>query len=225
MKIQLLLIVPAVLLLKEMKKMFGKRKAQAVLELAILGSLIIMAFSILISYSEKYNREQSYMQQTFRAALKKAQEINNSASWTTTDFRRMPNVTNPMEIGTLQQFGSGNSVLWSDGKKKGKEETEPEAYFELNRIKVVKILASEGPGAQEGDITISNSSYTSSLNSPAQFIKKESGGNISTQKTLKATDNISGSADISGRKVSLDSSLGEGGKYTGGGLSRGTSMQ
>ncbi|MDP2928387.1 MAG: hypothetical protein Q8N80_06295 [Candidatus Omnitrophota bacterium] len=196
--------------------MLSNRKAQAVLELAILGSLIIMAFSIVISYSERYNREQSYMQQTFRATLKRAKEINNSARWTTTDFRRMPNVTNPMEIGELQQFGSGNSVFWSDGKLT--EADQPKAYFELNRINEVEIPIRAG---LYNVTAVSNSNYTSNLNSTTDFDKTEN-PNITTHKKHNATDNIVGSADVDGTTVSLNSSLfgdnQQGGTYTGGGL-------
>ncbi len=143
------------------------------------------------------------MQQTFRAALKKAQEINNSASWMATDFRRMPNVTNPMEIGVLRQFNSSNRVLWSDGKKKNGAETVPKAYFELNRIKVVEIPI--GPGLYNTTVT-SNSNYTSNLDSTTDFEKTEN-PNITTHKEHNATDYIVGSADVGGASVSLNSSL------------------
>lgn len=201
--------------------MVRNRKAQAVLELAILGAVIITAFAILISYSERYNREQSYMQQTFRAALKKAKEINNSVNWDARDFRRMPNVTNPMEIGELQQFASSNSVLWSDGKLTDADK--PKAYFELNRNKIVEVPIS--PDLHYNETVSSSSSYTSALSSSTDFYKNESGGNITTTKTLNATDTISGSAASGGTNVSVGSTLGSGGKYTGGGLSRSGSMQ
>jgi len=197
--------------------MLRNRNAQAVLELAILGSLIITAFAILISYSEKYNREQSYMQQTFRASLKKAKEINNSAYWATVDFRRMPNVTNPMEIGELQQFSSSNNVLWSDGKKLAGKETEPKSYFQLNRTSIVQIPATAG---LFNTTEVINTDYVSHLSSGTGFNKTES----STSKSLSATDTITGSSDVGGTTVSLGSSLGSGGKYTGGGLSNARSM-
>jgi hypothetical protein len=199
--------------------MLRNRKAQAVLELAILGSIIIVAFSILIDYSEKLNREQSYMQQTFRAALKKAQALNNSASWQTVDFRRMPNVANPMELGQLQQFASGNSVLWSDGQKLAGVETQPKSYFELNRTELVEIPISGGPGPQEGTLTSSSSGYTSNLTSNTSFEKTEASGNITTHKQLDATDNLAYSDTTVG---GISSALGSGGKYTGGGLHRKT---
>ena len=199
--------------------MFRNHKGQAVLELAILGAVIIAAFAIFIEYSERYNREQSYMQQTFRAALKKAKEVNNSASWDTVDFRRMPNVTSPMEIGKLEKFSSSNKVLWSDGKKVAGKETEPKSDFQLNRGSPVDIPIPEVPPFNTTEVI--NFNYTSNLNSSTNLQK----GNITTEKSLNAADSITGSSDVGGTTVDLSSSLGAGGKYTGGGLSRGTIMK
>jgi hypothetical protein len=173
--------------------MLGNRKAQAVLELAILGSLIIAAFAILISYSEKYNREQSYMQQTFRATLKKAKELNNSVSWAAMDLRRMPNVTSPMEIGQLQQFSSSSSILWTDGKKPATgESSKAKSYYQFNRGTPIETTSASDEAPQEGTTTSNSSSYVSSLDSRTEYDKNESSsGSINTQKSLRAQDSIS----------------------------------
>jgi len=199
--------------------MLKDQKAQAILELAILGSLIIMAFATVISLSENYNRTQSYMQQTFRAALQKAQDVNNAVSWATFDFRRLPNVSNPMEIGELGAYSSTNNVIWSDGKKKNNQETKDKAYFELNRDGGTEIFPPAPPWV---GITVSNTGHTSTLTSGTVYIKNERGNNISTQKDLNAQDSVGGTADISGVDVDLGSSLGEGGVYWGGGVQRHT---
>ncbi|MDD5130707.1 MAG: hypothetical protein PHS66_06665 [Candidatus Omnitrophica bacterium] len=204
--------------------MLNSRKAQAILELAVLGSIVIMAFSIAITRSERANRQQSYMQQAFRAALKAAKTINSSAQWQTMDFRRMPNVTNPMELGELQQFSGGNNVLWSDGKKDATQ-AEPEAkgWFQLNHGSPIEIPVNS-EGLYNTTVT-SSTSYSSNAHGTTSFDKKENNGSISTRKSLVATDNMSGSADISGTSVDLGSSLGAHGKYTGGGINRSRDMQ
>jgi hypothetical protein len=52
-----------------------KRKTgQALLELAIFGSIFIMLLGVLINYGLKYNYQQQVMQQTYRKALKGAAE-------------------------------------------------------------------------------------------------------------------------------------------------------
>jgi uncharacterized protein (UPF0333 family) len=199
------------------------RRGQAILELAILGSIVILAFSYAIKYSERYNREQSYMQQTFRAALKKAKSINNSASWSAIDFRRMSNVTNPMELGELQQFSSSSNVLWSDGKSdESGDATEAESWFELNRNKQTQLASG---GVLYNTTVTSNSSFKSDAAGTTTFTKKETGGNITTSKQLTASDSITGSADMGGSSVDLGGSLGSGGRYVGGGVTRYRSMQ
>jgi uncharacterized protein (UPF0333 family) len=202
--------------------MCRSQKGQAVLELAILGALIITAFSILIGYSEKYNREQSYMQQTFRASLKKAKAINNSAAWATVDFRRMPNVTNPVEIGTVGAFSGGNTVLWSDGKKEGGAETEPKSYFQLNRQEeyTQEIPVTE---PQYNGTEVSNFGYSTDLNASTDV------NNIHTSKHLVATDTITGGSTVGGSNVGFSTTLGNEGKYSGfssgGGLDRSEGVQ
>ncbi|MCX5706985.1 MAG: hypothetical protein NTW13_04955 [Candidatus Omnitrophica bacterium] len=69
------------------------KKAQATTELAILGSLLIVAFTFLINYSEKINRQQSYLMQAFRQAL------GTRGGYTMVAYRRMANVSRPMELG------------------------------------------------------------------------------------------------------------------------------
>ena len=200
--------------------MFYCRKGQAILELAVLGSLIIMAFALAIKYSEQNNRDQAYMHQTFRSTLKAAKNINNSASWQAFDFRRMPNVTNPMELGELQQFSSSNSVLWSDGKKDAAgNDTVPKSYYQLNRGPEIVIDPPAAPVATE----VSRTEYRTSPISSTVFNKDESTTQVSTTKTFTAEDKIKGSTGVSGKTISLDSELGPGGKYDqGGGINRTT---
>ncbi|HNW39390.1 MAG TPA: hypothetical protein PL125_07230 [Candidatus Omnitrophota bacterium] len=192
--------------------MLSSRKGQAILELAILGSLIIMAFSIVISLSENYNRQQSYMQQTFRSTLYKAQDINDSGSVSTVDFRRMPNVASPMEIGQLNEFNSGNSVLWSDGKKKGGAFTQSKQFFLHNRGAYEEV-ASGTSGTIPGSTTVSSSGYQTNLGADGSFDKGQVGGSINTQKDLNAQDTIGGWATVGDKTVGTGGALGTGGNY------------
>ena len=180
--------------------MLRSQKAQAVLELAVLGALIITAFAIVISKSETYNRDQSYLQQTFRSTLYKAQDANDVGSVSTVDYRRMPNVTNPMEIGEFQQFSSGNSVLWSDGKKKNFAPTKPKQYFLHNRGEYEEII-SGADGVEPNSFAVSSSGYTTNLKSDNIFDKNEDSNNINTHKNLTATDTVGGWATVGDQKV------------------------
>jgi hypothetical protein len=175
---------------------FGK-KAQAVTELAVLGSLVIIAFSFLMMYSQKLNREQANIMQAFRAALGEAGG-GGSASYTKVAHRRMANLANPMQLGQLETFSSGASVLW--GVDGGESET-------------TEVDGSSGstPADDGTETTTSNASSTSTLTKT-----QSSGGRIATTRSMQATDTVTESS------YGVTSYLDDGGKYSsgGGGISR-----
>lgn len=224
------------------RKIKPNEKAQTLTELAILGSLIIVAFSFLIQYSEKINRQQSYVMQTFRAALKEARSANDSASYTKVAFRRMPNVASPMELGQLQTFSGSSNVLWATGDKFHldinnqpdglDEEKEGVNKYQLNEgpARDVPILE-EGDEPREGDIKTSESNFTNAIDSTNSLVKDEGAGSIVTTKSLNARDAQTATIDID-PNVDADPwefeyYLGADGKYyiVDEGLSRSRSMQ
>jgi hypothetical protein len=201
--------------------MLKGRKAQAALELAILGSIIIAAFALAIKHSENYNRQQSYMQQAFRATLKKAKGANSSASLQTLNFRRLSNVTSPMELGELQMYSGGNNILWSDGKTE--EGEEGSTTFQSGDTETA--VESRDPSTLCGTTETTSTGYDSRSESVTSFQKDESGGRIVTHKSLDAVDSLSGSTSIEGKALDIAGDLGEGGVYSGGGIHRSRSMQ
>ncbi len=196
---------------------------QSTTEFVVLGSLIIMAFSFLINYSEKLNRQQSYIQQSFRAALKEARAANHSASYTKVAFRRMPNVMTPMELGQIQSFSGNANVLWADGKN-----TSPHGVskYQFNEGAAIDIPYRETP--DEGTVETSENKFVNTTSSDIIFAKQEGlGGGIVTNKALQARDVLTADIDISGSTYSFRHTLGEGGKYYPGDhvLERSRSMQ
>jgi len=170
-------------------------RAQAVLELAILGSLVIMAFSIAIEYSEQANHDQAVMHRTFRATLKKAKALNSSATWSSMEYSRLPNITNPMELGAIQQSGSTNNVLWADGKEAaaGKKAAESESWSQVNQEEPT--LVPQTPAPLPGTVKTTSSGYSTTATAVTTFTKKEGNGNISTYKSLRVTGDIAGPID------------------------------
>ena len=183
------------------------KKAQAATELVVLGTLVIVAFAFLINYSEKLNRQQANIQQTFRAALKESRGTNNSASYTKVVFRRMANVATPMELGQLQNFSSSANVLWADGTNT----SDPTSKYKLNDAAAISIPYRENPA--EGTVEESHSSFMNTVKSTTTFTKQQSGGNIVTTKTLDAKDTLNAKIDISGHEYSFTHELGPGGRY------------
>ena len=89
-------------------------KGQSITEMAIFGTLILMAFSFVIMFSERINRQQSYIMQGFRESLYSARTMKGPISYTKIADRRMPNVYAPMTVGNLETFYTSNNVLWGN---------------------------------------------------------------------------------------------------------------
>lgn len=187
----------------------SNRKAQAATELAILGSVVIIAFAFLVNYSEKLNRQQANIQQTFRAVLKEAREANNvnGASYTKVVFRRMANVATPMELGQLQSFSSNSTVLWADGLN---EEEHGTAKYQFND-EIVPYTSRDVP--EEGTTETFGESYTNEVDVTTTFGKTEAGGNIVTTKALNAKDTLDAEVYVNGEKHHFTQALGADGKY------------
>jgi len=88
------------------------RKAQAVLEIGLLGSLILIVFSLLIGYIQQLNDNQFLLMKNFRAALKKAHDGNAVVSYTSLEDRRHVNTNAPLE-GSRKNISASNYVYWA----------------------------------------------------------------------------------------------------------------
>ena len=195
------------------------KKAQATTEFAVLGSLILVFFSFLISYSERLNREQSHIQQTFRATLKEAHNVGGSASFTKLAFRRMPNVISPYELGQLESFSSSASVLW--GTK-----DDSIAKYQLNEDSPIQYTPRKKipPGTTE----TSTNQFSHAVNAQVATLRQTSPeGKIITTKTLNAKDNLIADVTIDGKSYHFEQKLGDRGKYSssGQGITRSVTLE
>lgn len=174
--------------------MLKNRKGQAAVELAILGALVIMAFSYLISYSERLNRQQANLMQTFRAALKTANDANNSGSFTKVAHRRMANVTNPFQLGSVEVFSDSASVYWSDGKKdeggSGGDDEEDDPGVNLKQVNEAEpVLQPEPEDHSAGDTQTVTEVSTYVTNAETSLTKDNApGGPVTTTRSLAAQD-------------------------------------
>ncbi len=95
--------------------MLGKmrsKKAQAVLEIGLLGSLILIVFSLLIGYIQRLNDDQYVLMNNFRSALKKAHDDNSVVSYTTLEDRRHIDTNSPLQ-GKRASLSSSNYIHWA----------------------------------------------------------------------------------------------------------------
>lgn len=101
------------------------KNGQAATELAIIGSLIILAFSYLIIFTAKVNMRQEHLQNVFRNMLNGAAAAGKSHA-SATVFQRMPNILDPYSPGTFSPVSTSGKILWASGKAKGDTEINAE---------------------------------------------------------------------------------------------------
>lgn len=94
-----------------MKKIFTK-KAQAMVELAILGPLLLMAVGLVVTYVAKMNNDQWVLMEAFRRALAHAHDENKNVGYGTYDDRRMASVQEPI-LGQKTPSSGSACVVWS----------------------------------------------------------------------------------------------------------------
>ncbi len=93
-------------------------KGQAILELAIFGSILIMLLGILINYGLRYGFQQQVMQQAFRQALATAAVSMDphtpvSTSHIVVRDKHIPNPADTFAVGSVMPFSSGASIVRS----------------------------------------------------------------------------------------------------------------
>lgn len=88
------------------------KKAQAVLEIGILGSIILFIFAYLLSYLQSANNEQYVLMSNFRNALKKAHDTNAGVSYSTLENVRHVNPDRPLE-GSRKILSASNYIYWA----------------------------------------------------------------------------------------------------------------
>lgn len=97
-----------------MKKIRVK-KAQAVLELAIFGSIILMLLGVILNYGMRYSLQQKTMMTAFRRALQGAStsmvdKNPISVSYLLIEDKHIPHPSNPFAVGSVIPFSSSASV-------------------------------------------------------------------------------------------------------------------
>lgn len=200
----------------------GNNRAQAATELAILGSLILVAFAYLISYSEQLNREQSHLMQTFRQSLAKTAELNpennkpnNYAQVTNLAYRRSANVSSPYNLGGLSSYSSSAMVQWNstpDATNRG---------VLVRRVNDFEEQKAVPKDQKDEEREIIDSTYESASESSATATFDKGlvpGGPMVTRRTLTAGDKLNikmsnkDPNDVLG-PFDEDFYLGPGGKY------------
>lgn len=107
-----------------------RRSGQAVTEMAIFGSLVIMVFGIWLSYAQTFTEQQTLQQQSFRMALRRAYRANDKQggfiSYNIIKNHRTPNLSGGLNQGNRESVSSGSTVLWAVSNP------ESYSYYQIN---------------------------------------------------------------------------------------------
>lgn len=101
-------------------------KGQAATELAIFGSLIIICFASLLSYSQSFTENQALQQQSFRMALQKAYDDNGFVSYHISKNPRSVNPSANFKASSRSGTSASSTVMWSKGIP------ESHSYYQIN---------------------------------------------------------------------------------------------
>jgi hypothetical protein len=88
------------------------KKGQALVELGVMASLMILAIGTMATYIAKLNSDQYIQMESFRRALKKAHDTNKSIGYGMYDDRRMVDSGTPI-IGQKNAHSGAGFVHWS----------------------------------------------------------------------------------------------------------------
>ncbi len=92
-----------------------KNSGQAPIEMAIFGTLILLSFSALLLYAQRFDAQQQVMMETFRKALKEAYEKNSSVSFSYNKPVHFANLFGGYREGQSSNVGSSSAVMWVKG--------------------------------------------------------------------------------------------------------------
>lgn len=97
-----------------------REKAQAMVELAVFGSIILVVFGILLSFLQQLNNQQYAAMEVFRRGLEKAclydggsGGIGASVQYTMMQTRRQVDLSGPFRKGTPTTVNASANVFWA----------------------------------------------------------------------------------------------------------------
>ena len=97
-----------------MKNCWAKKSAQAIAEMAILGSLILVVFSTIVAVGQRFDKMQEVKMRAFRKALNASYVRNAGVSYSLKEDSRGADFFTFGHGGTLTSAGYA-SVLWQRG--------------------------------------------------------------------------------------------------------------
>jgi len=97
-----------------LKKRFSLT-GQAALELAILGSLVLVVFASVLSYGQRFDSQVDLKMEAFRKALNRAYARNAGVSYTLKKDKRFYNLLGNFGDGQPNSMSASATVMWQKG--------------------------------------------------------------------------------------------------------------
>lgn len=132
---------------------------QATVELAIFGTLILLAFSALLTYGQSLDLRQKAKMEAFRKALQMAYYKNSSVSYTLKQDARMVDLFSGYGLGVPTTTSASSTVMWQKGApgSQGSDNESSFAYYQINN-NVVELERKEktiiGNTGNEQEVTV-----------------------------------------------------------------------
>lgn len=170
---------------------------QAVTEMAVFGSLILVGFAVLLSYGQTFTEQQTLQQQAFRMALIKAYNDNGFVSYNILKNPRSVSPFGNFREGARSSVSAASSVLWSLG------EAVSNSYYQLNEDEIAT------PAAVWDVQTAASAEYS------GQEAKNEDTFKIATSRSAQLRDTITTTLKLEAAPdIVIVQGLGNNGRYS-----------
>jgi uncharacterized protein (UPF0333 family) len=140
-----------------MKIFLVNNKGQAAAELAILGVLILMAFSFVMNFGQSLGTVQQTKMNSFRKALRRAYDKNGTVAYTLRNNANLASVNSGFFQGQDSTVEGSYSVTWAKGAS-GPQGTSDEGmygYWQINKMPPIELPTKAqyhyGPTGQKSD--------------------------------------------------------------------------
>lgn len=169
-------------------RVMRNQKAQAVVEMALFGSLILLLFATLLSYLQRANEQQYVQMEAFRRALAKGNTFQGASSegagasvqLTSIQNRRLSDISESFRKGSPQTLSASSSVFWAVPKVGSKPD---------NAI-VFKVNDDEKEIINDPEVKVENIDSSQKTSFEESNLKQETPSAITNTRTSKLKDTV-----------------------------------
>ncbi len=168
----------------------NNKRGQAILEMAIFGSIILFLFGMLLAYMQRQNDQQYVLMEGFRRALQKGCANNSSAQITLLENRRYADISGNFRKGSPNTLSSSSSVFWAVPKVG--EEAQSILVFKVNEDEKVVDYRDFIPKEEEEQKTFSTGDldFTTNTSFNETAIKTETSTAIVNSRSSTLQDTV-----------------------------------